>query len=59
MQISISKTSTLVREGAKFTRTGTGQSIGGAETFSRKKIVGAGTFSETKLMGLGLFQKKN
>ena len=38
----------FIREGAKFTGTGTGQSVGGgAETFS-EKIDGAGTFSEKK-----------
>ena len=49
-QISILKTSTLVREGAKFTGTGTGQSEGGG-------LVGQGLFQK-KLTGLGSFQKK-
>ena len=38
----------FIREGAKFTGTGTGQSVGG----------GGRDFFGKKLMGLGLFQKK-
>ena len=57
----------FIREGAKFTGTGTGQSVGGGggrdffekiegvETFSEKKIDGAGSFSEKKLTGPRLF----
>ena len=47
----------FIREGAKFTGTGTGQSVGGAETFS-EKLTGRGLFQK-KIDGAGTFSEKN
>ena len=58
-----------VREGAKFTGTGTGQSVGGRRLFPerkltrrrlfKKKIDGAGTFGKEIREGQDFFRKKS